>query len=100
MSHTFTSVDAPLDAPPCSTIVELIVEDYNKSRGNDTGIPMPPDYCIITFQYASVQGSTGKITPVSGELIEKFDTRTSTVLSQCSIDNEDVCKYVGPPTDK
>jgi hypothetical protein len=100
VSHTFTSADAPPDAPLCQKSVEWIVEDYNNSGGNDTGIVASPDYGTITIRNASAQGSTGKVTPEGGELIELFDTRTSTVLSQCSTENEEVtCKYVGLPTD-
>ncbi|KAM0449947.1 hypothetical protein ACHAPV_006862 [Trichoderma viride] len=100
VSHTFTNADAPPDAPLCQKSVDWIVEDYNNSGGNDTGIVASPDYGTITIRNASAQGSTGKVTPEGGELIELFDTRTSTVLLQCSVENEEViCKYVGPATD-
>jgi hypothetical protein len=100
VSHTFTSTDAPPDAPLCQKSVEWIVEDYNNSGDNNTGIVASPDCGTITIRNASAQGSAGKVTPEGGELIELFDTRTSTVLSQCSVENEEViCKYVGPPTD-
>lgn len=100
VSHTFTSADALSDAPLCQKSVEWIVEDYNNSGGNDTGIVASPDYGTITIRNASAQGSAGKVTPEGGELIELFDTRTSSVLSQCSAEKEQViCKYVGPPTD-
>ncbi|KAK1239797.1 hypothetical protein MKX08_007239 [Trichoderma sp. CBMAI-0020] len=100
VSHIFTSAEAPLDAPLCQKSIEWIVEDYNNSGGNDTGIVASPDYGTITIRDALAQGSTGEVTPEGGELIELFDTRTSTVLSQCSIENEEVvCKYVGSATD-
>ncbi|KAL6788875.1 peptidase G1 [Trichoderma sp. SZMC 28012] len=100
VSHTFNSTDAPSDATLCQKSVEWIVEDYNNSGGNDTGIVASPDYGTITIRNASAQGSAGRVTPEGGELIELFDTRTSTVLSQCSTGEEEViCKYVGPPTD-
>ncbi|EHK46830.1 hypothetical protein TRIATDRAFT_306570 [Trichoderma atroviride IMI 206040] len=83
-----------------STGQSWIVEDYNNSGGNDTGIVASPDYGTITIRDASAQGSTGKVTPEGGELIELFDTRTSTVLSRCSVENEEVvCMYVGSATD-
>ncbi|KAL6691382.1 peptidase G1 [Trichoderma pleuroticola] len=100
VSHTFTSTDVPSDSPLCQKSVEWIVEDYNNSGGNDTGIVASPDYGNITIRNASAQGSTSKVTPEGGELSELFDTRTSTVLSRCSTEKEEViCKYVGPPTD-
>ncbi|PTB64498.1 concanavalin A-like lectin/glucanase [Trichoderma citrinoviride] len=82
-----------------STGQTWIVEDYNNSGGNDTGIVASPDYGTIVIRNASAQGSAGTVTPEGGELIELFDTRTGTVLSQCSAGEEEVtCKYVGPPT--
>ncbi|KAL6895753.1 concanavalin A-like lectin/glucanase [Trichoderma longibrachiatum] len=99
VSHMFTSADAPPDAPLCQRSVEWIVEDYNNSGGNDTGIVASPDYGTITIRNASAQGSAGTVTPEGGELIALFDTRISTVLSQCSAEKEEVtCEYAGPPT--
>ncbi|PTB81360.1 concanavalin A-like lectin/glucanase [Trichoderma longibrachiatum ATCC 18648] len=82
-----------------STGQTWIVEDYNNSGGNDTGIVASPDYGTITIRNASAQGSAGTVTPEGGELIALFDTRISTVLSQCSAEKEEVtCEYAGPPT--
>ncbi|TFB06031.1 hypothetical protein CCMA1212_001852 [Trichoderma ghanense] len=99
VSHTFTSTDVPPDASLCQKSVEWIVEDYNNSGGNDTDIMASPDYGTINIRNASAQASAGTVAPEGGEPIALFDTRTSTVLSQCSAEKEEiVCKYVGPST--
>lgn len=96
VSHTFTRDEVPADGPLCQKSAEWIVEDYNND-GNNTGIVESPDYGSVTFYNAYTQNVEGKITPVGGELIELFDTSTGTVLSTCSVKDEDVdCQYVGP----
>ncbi|KAL7928241.1 peptidase G1 [Trichoderma chlorosporum] len=86
VSHIFTNTDAPSDAPLCQKSVEWIVEDYNNSGGNDTGIVASPDYGTITIRSASAQGSACKVTPEGGELTRELK-------------EEVVCKYVGPSTE-